>query len=190
MYFPVALSGVVSPAGPLESPTADLLWTLAPTSCPFTLMDTEVFLAYPKAPDRQTSSEKTWLLPFFKKKFFLATPHSMQDLSSLTRDWTYASHGGSVVLTAGPSGKSMWWLSLSQSLPTLPQFPPCLLNSNKHSLCLFYFMFMHLFGFYWQCLCICLVSLPVEYKLWASWGQGLYLSWSLISVSGSVPGTE
>ena len=38
--------------------------------------------------------------------FFLATPHSMGDFSSPTRDCTHTPCGGSGVLTTGPPAKS------------------------------------------------------------------------------------
>ena len=42
-----------------------------------------------------------------KKKIFLGTLPSMQDLSSLARDQTHAPCGGSLESTTGPPGKSL-----------------------------------------------------------------------------------
>ena len=49
-----------------------------------------------------------------KKNYFLATPHGMWDLGSLTRDQTHGPYKGSTVLTTGPPRKSPCCLPLDQ----------------------------------------------------------------------------
>ena len=55
-----------------------------------------------------------FLILFFIYFCFLAMPHGMWDLSSLTRDWTCAPCIGRVLIT-GPPGKPLIWILVSES---------------------------------------------------------------------------